>query len=118
MFVLPGCNSKLDPVVESTDVATPETNYVYIKYRDSSVDLAAENFEYLNTEGSSFIAGAWYDSSNKYMVIKLLETYYHYCDMPESVWRNFKRADSFGVFYNEHIKEKFDCRSGTVPAYE
>lgn len=63
LLELPGCSNKAEPVVEGTDVAVPETNYVYIKYRDSSVDLAAEGFEYLNMEGSSFIGGAWWIKS-------------------------------------------------------
>lgn len=37
------------------------SKYVDIKYRDTPVDIAATRFEYMDTTGSSFIRGAWYD---------------------------------------------------------
>ncbi|MDY6826622.1 MAG: KTSC domain-containing protein [Bacillota bacterium] len=92
-------------------------NFVTVKYRDTSVDIAAPYFEYHDTTGSSFIRGAWYDQNNQYMVINLDGVYYHYCAMPYSVWMNFKRADSYGRFYNQYIKGQYDCRQGYVPVY-
>ena len=93
------------------------TNYVSVKFRDTKVDLANPAFEYLNTDKSSWIRGAWYDRSNRYMIINLEGTYYHYCDMPGNVWNSFKQADSFGTFYNQSIKGNYDCRKGFVPEY-
>jgi hypothetical protein len=66
--------------------ATPK-HVVWVKYRQTPVDLADRRFEYLDTSRSSFITGAWYDGSNSYMVIGLRGTYY------------------------------FDCRLGGVPVY-
>jgi len=94
------------------------TNYVAIKYRDTSVDINAAYFEHLNTAGSSFVRGAWYDQDNQYMIINLSGTYYHYCCMPKKVWNDFKKADSYGAFYNKNIKEKYDCRQCKVPEYK
>ncbi len=102
--------------VES-DTKPARTNYVNVKYRDTTVDIAAPYFEYLDTTGSSFIRGTWYDQGNKYMVINLDGEFYHYCGMPSSVWSNFKRAESFGRFYQQNIKDKYDCRQGYVPGY-
>src|SRR5262249_3938794 len=45
------------------DAATPK-HFVWVKYRQAPVDLADRRFEYLDTSRSSFITGAWYDSSN------------------------------------------------------
>ncbi len=93
------------------------SNIVSVKYRDDKVDLSNQAFEYLNTLDSSFVEGAWYDDDNDYMIIKLDNTYYHYCGMPDEVWDNYKKTDSFGTEYNRYIKGNYDCRSGLVPSY-
>jgi len=92
-------------------------NIVEVKYRDTPVNIASSKFEYLNTDTSSFIRGAWYDKENQYMIIKLNEVYYHYCGMPEPAWMDFKKAESFGRFYNQAIKGRYDCRKRYVPDY-
>lgn len=91
---------------------------VWVKYRNEYVNVWASNFEYLNTDVSSFICGAWYDDDNSYMIICLNGTYYHYCGMPKSAWQGFKKASSFGRYYNYHIKGSYDCRTGFVPPYK
>lgn len=53
-----------------------DVDYVDVKYRDTPVNVAASQFEYLNTDISTFIDGAWYDKQNKYMIIKLNEVYF------------------------------------------
>jgi KTSC domain-containing protein len=98
------------------DAATLK-HVVWVKYRQTPVDLADRRFEYLDTSRSSFITDAWYDSSNSYMVIGLRGTYYHYCRMPRNAWNSFRAADSFGRHYNAFIKGNFDCRLGGVPVY-
>lgn len=92
-------------------------NYVDVKYRETKVNIAAPDFEYLNTDASSFVRGAWYDQRNQYMVINLSGVYYHYCGMPKSIWNDFKQAESFGSHYNQYIKNRYDCRQGYVPEY-
>lgn len=89
--------------------------YVTVKYRSTQVDVS--DFEYLNTSKSSWIRWAWYDASNKYMIINLDWTNYHYCWFPSSIWSSFKNADSFWKYYNAYIKWKYDCRNGYVPSY-
>jgi hypothetical protein len=91
---------------------------VWIKYRQTPVNVADPRFEYLDTSRSSFITGAWFDSSNFYMVIGLRGTYYHYCRMPRSAWTLFGAADSLGRYYNAFIKGNYDCRVGGVPVYQ
>src|SRR5262249_25569885 len=90
---------------------------VWVKYRQTPVDLGDRRFEYLDTSRSSFITGAWYDNSNSYMVIGLRGTYYHYCRMPRNAWNSFQVADSLGRHYNAFIKGNYDCRLGGVPVY-
>ncbi len=94
-----------------------EPEFINVKYLEEEVDIAHSRWEYLNTAGSSFIQGAWYDDKEEYMIINLSGTYYHYCQLPSSVWGNFKKADSFGTEYNRSIRGKFDCRGYEVPKY-
>jgi hypothetical protein len=47
-----------DPALAA--VATPK-HVVWVKYRQTPVDVADPRFEYLDTSRSSFITGAWYD---------------------------------------------------------
>ena len=98
------------------DAATAK-HVVWVKYRQTPVNVADPRFEYLDTSRSSFVTGAWYDGSNSYMVIGLRGTYYHYCRMPRNAWNSFSAADSFGRHYNTFIKGNYDCRLGGVPVY-
>ena len=90
-------------------------NFVDVKYRDDDVDIA--DLEALDTSSSSLVRGAWYDDDNDYMVINLSGTYYHYCGLSDSKWDGFSSADSFGSYYNKHLKGNFDCRYNYVPNY-
>lgn len=125
LILFPGCSSQEELSVQQKEIVSTEakealesqSNYVNIKYRTDTVDIGAKYFESLNTSKSSFIRGAWYDSGNKYMVINLNGTYYHYCGLPSNTWSSFKVANSFGTYYNKSIKGSYDCRVNFVPNY-
>jgi hypothetical protein len=85
---------------------------VDVKYR-GPVDLAP--FKCMAVDRSSFIRRVCYDIANSYMIVKLNETYYHYCDIDSATVDAFKAADSMGRFFNASIKGHFDCRTGHVP---
>jgi KTSC domain len=89
-------------------------NVIWVKYRETPVDLADRRFEYLDTSKSSFITGAWYDRNNSYMVIGLQGTYYHYCRMPKDAWDALRAADSFGKHYNAFIKGEVYSRTAAA----
>ncbi len=105
------------PVQNTTTYVKNNSNFVNIKYRDDAVDTNNGLFEYLNIKESSFVREAWYDKSNKYMIIKLDSTYYHYCGLPLSTWKSFKQSSSYGTFYTSTIKGNFDCRYNFEPKY-
>ena len=65
---------------------------------------------------SSFIRRVCYDSADGYMIVKLNETYYHYCDIDNATVDAFEAADLMGRFFDTSIKGHFDCRTGHVPA--
>lgn len=115
---LSGCTPTETSQYSSSYKTTTHTpRYISIKYRNDSVDINHSRWEKLNTSRSSFVNGAWYDSQNKYMVINLNGTYYHYCGLPSYVWSSFKSASSFGSHFNSNIKGRYDCRVNSVPNY-
>lgn len=93
------------------------SGYVKIKYRDDKVNISASNFESLSRSDPT-VKGAWYDDGNEYMVIKLGDTYYHYCGMPGGEWSEFSSSGSLYSYYQDNIKGNFDCRINPVPSYK
>ncbi len=109
--------SETSEAEEDGNAEDANANYVTIKYRNTPVNIAAPQFEYLNTDVSSFIRGAWYDEDNQYLVMKLNDTYYNYCSVPVSTWEGFKHSESFGRYFNEMIKEQFEYKVCEGPQY-
>jgi len=84
---------------------------VYVKYQ-GSVNL--NGFECSNTS-SSFVHRICYQEKSNYLIVRLKNTYYHYCRLPERVYNNWLSASSKGRYYNGNIKGNYDCRMGGVP---
>ena len=99
-------------LIVASPVANAET--VNVKYR-GPVDTS--HFSCDDVSRSSFINRVCYDARNQYMLIALKGTYYHYCGIDGGTVSELMAASSMGRFYNGHIKGRFDCRTGYVPAY-
>ena len=57
-----------------------------------------------------------------YMLIKLNDTWYHYCAVDPASVDSLLNALSIGTYYNEHFRSHvmhgpFDCRDHPVPNY-
>jgi hypothetical protein len=66
--------------------------------------------DYVNTTNSSWIREAYFYSCDKnfgYFVIKTNKNMYIHKDLPTSVWNGFKNANSFGSYYNNNIKNRY-----------
>jgi hypothetical protein len=87
---------------------------VYVKYR-GMVELSPFACQWI--ERSSLVTRLCYDTKEKYVIVSLNGTYYHYCEVPGSFVDEWKQADSMGRFYNQQIKGQFDCRIFRVPSY-
>lgn len=92
---------------------------VNVRFR-GTVDL--KPFDCTDVTRSSFIRRVCYDKAQQYMLIKLNETYYHYCEISPNVVADLMAAESMGRFYNGNIKGSgsdgpFDCRTHDVPKY-
>lgn len=67
----------------------------------------------VNTAKSSWIAHASYYSCDKQTRFFILETdsrTYFFQDVPMNVWQSFKKAPSFGTFYNRFIRNKYQMQ--------
>ena len=102
-------------------IVTPaNAESVYVKYR-GNVHLTP--FECSTITRSSFIRRVCYDEANEYMIIKLRNNYYHYCEIGPGTVSALMAADSMGRYYNRNIKGRgsdgpFDCRTHRVPNYK
>ena len=92
--------------------AAPGT--VYVKYRGS---VSLEPFVCEWVERSSVVKRLCYDAKEKYVIVNLTGTYYHYCEVPAAVVSSWRAAESMGHFYNASVKGNFDCRVYKVPPY-
>ena len=94
--------------------------HVTVKYRDSKVNISADNFAPLKSpQGSGGgVNGAWYDVQEKYMIIKLENTYYQYCGMPSDTWNKLNTSQAPYIYYSSAIKGEYDCRVNHVPSYQ
>jgi uncharacterized membrane protein len=88
---------------------------VIVKYR-GTVDLS--HFNCQTVTRSSLVKRLCYDPKERYVIVNLTGTYYHYCEVPSSAIDAWKDATSMGSFYNAEIKGRFDCRNARVPQYD
>jgi hypothetical protein len=92
--------------------ATAES--VAVKYR-GPVDLTP--FECASYQGSAVVERICYEPRERYVVVKLIGTYYHYCEVPATLVAAWRESPSLGQFYNRNIKGEFDCRVRRMPGY-
>ena len=95
--------------VTSISNATAET--VFVKY-SGAVNL--DKFICNNTS-SSFVHRICYQEKTQYLVVRLKQTYYHYCKISLGVVNQWINASSKGRFYGKHIRGNYDCRLGGIP---
>lgn len=70
---------------------------VYVKYR-GIVDLAPFTCE--SVTRSSVVRRVCYDDREKYLIIGLNGTYYHYCEISRQTVSALLKAESMGRYYN------------------
>jgi hypothetical protein len=92
---------------------------VCVKYHKC---LDVDQFKCETITRSSFINRVCYLEAKRYMIIKLKETYYHYCSVTPEAVTEFLVAPSMGRYYNDNFRSKpdgthgpFDCRDHPIP---
>ena len=94
---------------------------ITVKYRDTPVCL--DKFACTETLQSSFVREVCFDAAKSYMLIKLNDTWYHYCAVDLASVENLIKAPSVGTYYNQNFRSHgpmhgpFDCREHSVPEY-
>ncbi|MBZ9892301.1 KTSC domain-containing protein [Mesorhizobium sp. BR1-1-3] len=92
---------------------------VDVKYR-GPVDVA--KFQCTGELDSSVVKRVCYNAEHSYMLIRLKQTWYHYCEIDQGTVSALLAAGSKGNFYSENIKDaatggKFGCRDKPVPEF-
>ena len=116
--------SKLISVLLATLLSLPQLalasgEIVSVKYRGS---VPLDTFSCVQTPDSSVIGRICYDATERYMIVLVRQTYYHYCEVDADTVAAFVGAPSAGKFYNRYIRGEgsggpFDCRTRRVPEY-
>lgn len=96
-------------------VASAET--VQVKYNGS---VSLDSFVCADVNENSDVSRICYDRTERYMLIRLKATYYHYCDVDVATVQGIQGANSKRQFYETRIRGNgkdgpFDCRTHPVP---
>ena len=101
---------------------TARADTVCVKYGPCALDLSA--FECTNMARSNFVRQVCYDKSKRFMVIKLNEAWYPYCEVEAASVDALASAPSVGAHFNHHFRSApggtrgpFDCRDHPMPTY-
>ena len=84
----------------------------YVKAR-GEVDLAPFQCETMAARNSPNVRRICYDEKRQYVLVSLSGVWYHYCGVPPTTVSEWRRSTSKGRYYNDHIRNGFDC---TPPA--
>lgn len=95
-------------------ISDAQSETVNVKYR-GPVNLAPFKCETIGR--SSLVNRVCYDNRERYMIINLQGTYYHYCEIDSRTVSELLAASSMGRYFNANIKGNFDCRVNRVPSY-
>lgn len=110
-------NMKYLPYLHRLVYESLENCLLRVKYRDTNkVDVCSDDFEKLDKKGN-LVKWIWYDKSNKYLIIRLNDTNYHYCGFINSDWKSMKASKDIDSFYKSDIQWKYNCISEIIPKY-
>lgn len=98
-----------------SQVATGET--VQVKYHGA---VALDAFACGDVKEGSDVSRICYDKAERYMIIQLKTTYYHYCEIDAATVQGLQTAGSKRQFFEARIRGSgsdgpFDCRTHPIP---
>ena len=90
---------------------------VQVKYHGV---VSLDAFACEDVKESSDVSRICYDKAERYMVIRLKTTYYHYCEIDAATVQGLQRASSKRQFFESRIRGSgadgpFDCRTHPLP---
>jgi len=82
--------------------------------------ISLDAFTCTNVQGDSNVNRICYDQKERYMVIQLKTTYYHYCEIGDATVAALQAARSKSQFFQANIRGSgsdgpFDCRTHPIP---
>ena len=119
IFMIGGTLAGAGMIVATLLLSPAGAEEVCVKYHKC---LDVDQFKCETITRSSFINRVCYLEAKRYMIIKLKETYYHYCGVTLEAVTEFLAAPSMGRYYNDNFRSKpdgthgpFDCRDHPIP---
>lgn len=105
----------LTTLVLMCQIATAET--VQVKYHGV---VPLDSFACSEVRENSDLSRICYDKAERYMVIRLKTTYYHYCEIDPATVQGLQGASSKRQFFETNIRGSgvdgpFDCRTHPIP---
>ena len=105
----------LSGLVLMCQVAAAET--VQVKYHGG---VSLDAFACADVKQSGDISRICYDKAERYMVIQLKTTYYHYCEIDAATVQSLQTASSKRQYFEARIRGSgvdgpFDCRTHPIP---
>lgn len=100
----------------TSSLASAET--IFVKYHGSVI---LESFACSSVNENSDVTRICYDVAERYLILRLRTTYYHYCSVDMAVVQGLKSANSKRQFFDARIRGSgsdgpFDCRTHPIPA--
>ena len=100
----------------TSHAATAET--VQVKYHGA---VSLDAFACADVNENSDVSRICYDKAERYMVIRLKTTYYHYCAIDAATVQGLQSAKSKRDFFESRIRGSgndgpFDCRTKPIPS--
>ena len=90
---------------------------VQVKYHGV---VSLDSFACAEVRENSDVSRICYDKAERYMVIRLKATYYHYCEIDSETVQGLQGAGSKRQFFETRIRGSgsdgpFDCRTHPIP---
>ena len=90
---------------------------VQVKYHGA---VSLDAFACSDVKESSDVTRICYDAAERYMIIRLRATYYHYCEIDPATVHGLRTAASKRQYFEARIKGSgsdgpFDCRTHAIP---
>lgn len=98
-----------------SQIAAAET--VQVKYHKA---ISLDSFACTEVRDGSDVSRICYDRAERYMLIRLNTTYYHYCEIDHLTVQGLQTANSKRQFFQSRIRGSgtdgpFDCRRHPIP---
>lgn len=82
--------------------------------------VSLDAFTSADVSESSDVSRVCYDKAERYMVIRLKTTYYHYCEIDDATVQGLHTAGSKRQYFENRIRGNgpngpFDCRTHPIP---